>query len=827
MRQKPILMTTLISAALLLGGVAPAMANSPRQGPQPPAIGEQLQLVLEETLADMGEGEAMEVDEALEEGAPVDAEDAGQAALDNDEGKNHDKGNKPDKAKKHKKKCLDFAHPCEPKELYKRMPAIPMTDLAAASTSGDVVPRWFYLVNGLSTQSQPLVLTDASANAANGALLTIAPVQPGLQGQVWRADALGGGLAFLSSGLGNTILLSYSGGCTNAAPAIMYNSQESSPTSGADGFQKWNFAKAGTTTVGGEVVSLVTIGNATCAGTLFVDQQTNGNSVLIGSSGAAPGNRWFAWPNYPLDTILNEPALQFPTGSTTDPDQKTAYTYINSQLSPPPPSTCTFENGYTYTGLRCAYTSVPADMTGYQTTLQIMVALSSTYASYAGVPVDTFYQVAKQLETEVGDVIVVNNLFNNGIDPTFSALAIGQTDGLNQYLNDVLGSTTATNNVKATTAAFVNGMLYTVLSAGPGPLGVFANLMETAVNTTEAATQDQVQLGNPFQVAADELWTQLNTEFKGVLTATTAMQTAIVSDWGMLQNVVSLTVVSPLAPGSLNWQDDTESMVVSQGDKGWAIVSMQTLLPARYQLYRLTSQANGDSITSYMNDDWGPNPPPPWWAQYSNYIATQQNTSYQYQLWDLYFIGDGQGNFPLQQALETDVFNNGGSAYDLFTNTNGWTFTMNDFYLNCWGALTTLTNWTGNELTVTATPEQGLLGGNGSSLYVTPGGNTQGQKDAVTYSLPAYGSLTIGSSFDNVLFGGMEIFFQVWDNAFSTSETVISFDTHQHSCHDTDATWVDPIYYANPPSTYRYTTPAVTTQSGSNPGYISVGIYLE
>lgn len=656
----------------------------------------------------------------------------------------------------------------------------------------------------------------------------IAPVQPGSRGQVWRADSLGNGFAYLSSGLGNAILLSY-GGC--GANAVMNNSQQNSPKSGADGFQQWNFTRAGSATIGGEVVSLVTIGNPTCAGTLYSpnlkDPQTN--TVLVGTGGSAPGNRWFPYPNYPLDTILNEPPLQFPKGTTQD--QVTAYDYISSQLLGVATSslpTCTFPNGYGYTGVRCQYTSAVANFSQYQATLTNMVDFPSLYASSAGVPVDTFSQVATQVQTEVDDVVVVDSLFSD-LNDANQDLGISESTGLNLYLTDALGSTTAANNVKGTTAAVLNGILYTVLSAGPGPLGVFANLMETGINATEAATQGSVQLGNPFQVAANALWTQLNTQFLSVLDTLADMQTAIVTDWGYLQNVAALTKVS--GPGSLNWQDDTTKNVTDQANKSWAVTSMQMLLPARYQLYRLTAQANGDLITyPNTNNGYVPDPAPPSYAQYAQLVG-EQNISYS--LWNQYFIADSKFNYPSEAALQNDVFDNGGSPYDLFLSTNGWDFTTNDYYLNCWGAITTITNWTEKPMSVIANPQQGKLGGNGDSLFLRPTGNLSsddpvGTVEYVSLPLAPYGSVSFGSAYwyQDAFNSGLEIYFQVWDYAYSSTASIISFTTHQHSCGSTDQTWVDPIYY-DPSGNYRYTTPSIVTQSGSNPGAISVGVYLE
>jgi hypothetical protein len=221
------------------------------------------------------------------------------------------------KDRKDKRKCRDFRHPGRPQPL--RAAALP------ESTSGDAMPKWFYLVNGLSQQSNPpqqWVLTDQSTTPTNGAQLVIAPIQSGLRGQLWRAEPLGNGYAYLQSGLGNGLLLSYAGACGSQSPVVQYPSQVNSPVSGANALQQWKYSGAGTVTIGADQVPVVTIGNSNCAGgQLFVIGNTPAANapVALGTGAAAPGNRWFAWPNYPLDAILNIIRVQFPVRLAVSP----------------------------------------------------------------------------------------------------------------------------------------------------------------------------------------------------------------------------------------------------------------------------------------------------------------------------------------------------------------------------------------------------------------------------------------------------------------------------------------------------------------------------
>lgn len=580
-----------------------------------------------------------------------------------------------------KGRCRDFARPCEAD--LTDLPGLPETTTSyttATSSSGvsSAIPKWFYLYSALGTEEQPLVLTDNSPEGQFGDQLTIEAIEAGNRGQLWKAEPLGTGFAFIHSGRGNALRLSYGGGsannksidCNSQWAATNYPSQVNSPTTwNSPAIQQWSYSTVATTTIGGETVPLVVLGNANCtspsAGQLFVfdNQAAVGATVDMGVFGSAPGNQSYASPSYPLDAILAQSPVPYPTGQG---DQITAYDYVVAQLSPPVGAIepCTL-GGTSYTGVRCEYVNLNLinDWASYTEQVNFLAMQPPP----SGVSQTSWDAVTAQLAAEFGDVGAVQQLYVN-FNAAFVSLFTENDDLLNQLLVDALGSPSSTTNVKGTAAAIVEGAFYTVLSA-LGPVeSVIANLTETAVNAANAANAaNNENLTAPFNGAADTLWTSLSSDFETVLTTTANQETAILSDWGKLQKVAALA--HGAGPGSLEWTTETTSNFTTYGGQGYSVSVMQMLLPARYQIGRLTTQGN-DSSTTIAGET-----APPVYAQYVQFISNQVNatgTAVNGPVYNKYYIADGQGNFPSKAALETDTFGNGASRFDFFLGANGW-----------------------------------------------------------------------------------------------------------------------------------------------------------
>jgi hypothetical protein len=730
------------------------------------------------------------------------------------------KEDKKDKGKKDKNKCHNFRHPCQPEPLQ--------TEVIPTSSSGDAMPKWFYLVNAVEPPStcsytytngtmsktviMPLVLTDQSSTLGYGAQLSLQCLQPGLRGQLWRAEPYGNGYAYLHSDLGNHLVLSTRQACGAGSDAVqavvLYPEQDphQTPTDN-NAFQLWNYVKTGSFSIDGQPVPVVEINNSTCpGGPLFVQ---SGQSVYVGSDSGniPPTNQWFAWPNYPLEAVLAQSPAPYPTGVG---DQVTAYDYIMEQLSFPT-STCStrveeLNYTYTYTGIRCEYTN-PAYMLLWSNYASQVQTLAKDQPPL-GVSAQSWSDVTSQLSTELQDVALITGFYST-LHSTSGTLANQNQDDLNTLIDDVLGSPPPTDTVIGAKSAAVNGIVYTALSAAGPELSVFANLMEAAVNSATAANSGN--LTGQFVTTTDQLWSTLSATFATVNTAFAQQATAILLDWGKLQQMKVL--VSSTGPGSLELTPDKENAYVDLAAKGFAVSAMQMLLPVRYHLTRLTSQANGNPIDFVTNS-------PPSYAQYAQLVGTQTNDS-NYQVWHKYYISDNKGNYPSQDALQRDVFGNGVSPSDFFLATNGWEgFTTLDQYLDCNGVLTNITNWTGNSLTVSVDPVQGVIGGNDRSLSTDVNGDGVGTVDEVEgLPLPPYASILLGSAFAE---SGLETIFYIYDSSYSSSNSVANFQVHQYDCSDIrEKTWADNLNYIGG---YWLVPEPVTTQSGSSPGIIPMGV---
>lgn len=176
------------------------------------------------------------------------------------------------------------------------------------------------------------------------------------------------------------------------------------------------------------------------------------------------------------------------------------------------------------------------------------------------------------------------------------------------------------------------------------------------------------------------------------------------------------------------------------------------------------------------------------------------------QIWNL---AGGQDNLvaivnSLYSALLTvsspnDPYN---SAVGLAAGNNSLAQMWSGVSQGCNSLLTTVTNATGNALTLTAQAIEGTTNLSGS------------------IPLPPNTSVTVLSSYQNGLATG----FGIWDAGYSSSNTVASFNTHQHDCVlKAGDVWVDTINYVD-----GYFVTNVQTQEGSHsdslPGNASVTI---
>lgn len=774
------------------------------------------------------------------------------------------------------------------------------------STSTGAMKKLFYLVSGVSTQGNLLVLTDQSGQApwnplqpvwnstlppfASGSPVTVEPIQSGNMGQLWWAEAppkppngipgrylhsaLGNTVGNILGGLdsgnsawgtsaakansaqgsntsGNPLLLSFTGSCADSGTAVVLPSQATSPfginttvaDDGAEWFQQWSAVPMASISVGNTAVTPFRIKNSSCNVTgnagngtggagasteywLTVQGATAGSPVKLSSASYSTAQQWYPWPNYPLEAVLNTIPVPFPIGTgNNQAAYKAAYNAINEQLNPTPPLACkrtisvaqpgNYENLQNYTvntsknevtisleGLRCTYSDYGngAILNSYQTQLgELAYSDNNSYDQNA------WSTVKNQLTFELQDAVAIQSMYSNfdlitlTNNITFIALE-------NELITAVLGSAEATNNVSGVAKAVAEGALYTVFSALGPVSSVAANLGSTLVDAASAYKQGQTDsLDYKFTVAANQLWSTLATNFQTLTAATQNQAQVILTNWGMMQAVDQL--ISSSGPDSLSFElsENMVTKIERQSAAGFVVQSMHILMPSVYQITRLTAQANGDTF-----------PDVPSYAQLADNLGNAGTSN----IYNNYYIS-GHG-YPSQTVMNYalyGVLNPSNQVlltnpHDLFTASNDWgVLSMNDEYLDCYGQLLTLTNFTNMPMTVTTNPIKGFLGGNGVSLIAGSVGTTS----QISQNLPAYGSVTVAGGLGT---GGMEFSVSI-DTA--NGLTVGGFGTNQHRTCISNQPWFGtPLQSFNG---FDFTTPVITGQSFEQPSTIWVGIW--
>lgn len=666
----------------------------------------------------------------------------------------------------------------------------------AGATGLPTFAHYFYLVNGTGIPSPavdftPNVLT-VSAAAPFGApwpngtvTVSVEPFNAQATGrQLWKAVAGTQGGVFLRSavsfevdndttpnpltGFGPAADALDLGSIAGGDPAIYWN-QKASPTGDNSAFQQWVYDST--------TAQLTNV----ASGAQLTDSGVGG--------GSAPGNQWYAFPNYYLEQVVAQPDSNppFPTfpfppptaPGTPDPNatpapapdaagEQAAYDYLSRLLYPggTPPS-CTI-NGVTYDGIRCAYSDLNNAAllsTCAATCLDQFLALPELPEGLpASVSVTDWAAVTWQIYQEC--------LYASQVQTTFYAYNTIFTDVFLEdeskvpTLADDLGLS-ASQSVNVVVLDVIEGVLYTLLSATGDPAaGVFANLMSMGVNSALAeggATSENLQQTIVTTVA--DLYSELGDALQVLTEESSNGQTAILQDWGRLRLVGPLTEIAGY--NGLGLTADDEAAIQAAAAKGYSVTVMQQLLPLAYVLnvdVATPAQSYTDipSYDQYSYSTWGTN--------YGSY-----NLGYLYEL-------KRPSNYPSSQVMQTDIFDNGGNPWELFNAINGWRgLALSSQNFSCYGAVATVYNATPNDLVVIATAPQGLLAEAGGD-FNAGGGDEQGTGGPVALPLPAYGYVPMFAATNGPNERNMTVNVEILDNTYSTENAVLSFTFGMDGC---------------------------------------------
>ncbi|MFE6063650.1 hypothetical protein [Streptomyces sp. NPDC056431] len=384
----------------------------------------------------------------------------------------------------------------------------------------------------------------------------------------------------------------------------------------------------------------------------------DGTPIVAASGAPSSSYTWYTVPPspLPLQQIVGRDPEPFPefTG-----DQAEAYSVILDRLG--------------LVSLRAQYYNLQAPLDVYNTDI-----VSWTDAP-DGIPQDAWDAVRLQLETEIECAITARNVFTNYTN--FQNTLFGTDGATVAKLIDDAGIMEGDQdpNVGGIILAIVEGLLYTALCALPGVGeaaisvgGIVGNLMMTAVNAALADSGPHSISPDPFQVAASDLWGELRNNYQAVLGAMGSMETEILKDWGMLQTLYPLAIKQG-GPDSLFWDPSTTPDLVAAATPGYEVSVMQMLMPAKYSIFLSFKNNRPDDVPSWAKWDSG---------TYQAWIAESTNHEM----------------YPSEQAMQTDIWDNGVQQADFFRCAAGWGFTVVDPDVASAVSCLTFTNLTQNML---------------------------------------------------------------------------------------------------------------------------------
>jgi hypothetical protein len=453
---------------------------------------------------------------------------------------------------------------CAPKHLpFARAEAVPIP------TSTDPhLPHWFMLVNGEGIPSPmklftPSVLTvngsgpAGSPNPNGGTGVGVAPMnlianpvsQPSataspvpvpngftLNGaQLWTAQpgtvpgdfVLRSAESFTTTeGSDNnplgSLMLGYGAkdavldlGWLSGYDGAIYWDQSESPTGDNSCFEQWSYnvknKKAQITNCNG--------------GQLYNSAPT----VKVGTGTSAPGNKWYPLPNYELESIIREKNCDQISKSKCDPNsgdvnatfpvwkgnQANAYNWVSEQYSGNSNlETCqqtiglgTAQQTLQFSGVRCEYTNSNFDVSTAETIISGLIYPKKKPSPYFSE--HALAAVQRQLSNELNYVGWVHSLLLVNAHQVLATVFFENSNTIPGLIGDLGASANA--NTHAVAVDIVEGSVYTMMSA-LGPISsVLANVMETAITTTEDAQPTFGQdVGGTVSTLADNLNTQFN-----------------------------------------------------------------------------------------------------------------------------------------------------------------------------------------------------------------------------------------------------------------------------------------------------------------------------
>ncbi|QSQ19133.1 hypothetical protein JY651_27705 [Pyxidicoccus parkwayensis] len=529
-------------------------------------------------------------------------------------------------------------------------PAAALWTANLSSTQPSAVEGQTAVTSGPTTSPPvPLVANIQGNSASGGAAVILWPLQsvpPGLQppfsgvnwpnNNIWRYSIDG----YITSDLMPDFVLT-------AMPdnsVVMYPKQTITAPA-----QQWNIS-ASAVKWSGMPLQVLKIANVQYGGLLTMPDNALDTSIPLvlaqeGSTASAYQQAWYNTNGYPLDVIVGQMPLGFPTSSASQ--AISAYNYISTTIKPTVTSAQGIRGEYTNT------TDVPE-----------WLANLPTLPPPSGISPDVWTQVSQQIQTELTYASAIQSLSNSASN-FYSALETNVLASLNSIAE---GITSLSTQSSGNASAVIEGVALSFVQLVPDVGGCIAGLVQTGLNA--AASYGQSGPLGKIDAEVGQLMTNVSTLFTNVTTATQDQMTAALGDWGQMRAIGPLTALMPGHPDSLAWTVDTESNLENSAMPGVYLAVGQMLLPSVYYIWQAFQQSLLDSVNASISIATSSTPPSGCYMS----VVTQASDKTYYGAYDLYVVASSSWSYPSSTVMSNYVWNLGVTEQAFYMGSPSWPF---------------------------------------------------------------------------------------------------------------------------------------------------------
>lgn len=596
-------------------------------------------------------------------------------------------------------------------------------------------------VGATADDSGSMVVNIQGSSLDPGTTTILYPMQPNSPNSIWTYTPEG----FLLSAINPGLALSYDrnadvgGGSENGVATYPILPPATGPN-----MQQWSF-----TTVDPRLGTYLIVNQAGMQALAISGTSASDALQLVSPDPTDPAQLWTVSPTYPLEVLLAQPLMGYPAFAG---EEAMAYAYINAQL------------GLTSLGteLRSQYANLAAPLTGYQSRINMLTtALALQQMRNTGVVpgdgpnIDAMLVVAGMLSEELTAAQAVQQLFQQ-LTIFHSELAIVTTNATAAIIADAAIDTQSTQTVQMSSAAIIEGLIYTLVSMGStltefGSVSkgigllmpVIANMYQTGVSTVNSYRQSKAQSAQrqtaekifyDFEGKVAEVQQFLADSFTAIGNALAATESVILGDSFKTRAVAAMAAL-PSGGNSLFWPPNQGLSLIPLIVPGYEIGVLQTLLPTKYQIY--TGTWIQGSWQSNQSDIGVPPSGAPSYCIWDDQINSSVEASTVY--W-IASVASHDAGYPGQATMDFLSKRSSVRWFNFYRRLAGWNgFASGEKFLTDNQTILLFRNYTSATLTISIDANDAQVGLNGQgsmSLTLPP----FGYQSAVLFSVKGAGS---------------------------------------------------------------------------------------